>query len=97
MNVVGVGLLLVFMRRDPGLAAPRQVVASLFRILLASAAAGAAGFGVWAGLDALLGRELWAQILTLTAGLGAAALVYLGAARLFGVRELDALRALRRS
>ena len=96
VNVVGVGLLLVFMRRDPGLAAPRQVVASLFRILLASAAAGAAGFGVWAGLDALLGRELWAQIVTLAAGLGVAALVYLGAARLFGVRELDALRALRR-
>jgi putative peptidoglycan lipid II flippase len=96
VNVVGVGLLLSFMRRDPGLAAPRAVAGSVLRILVASAAAAAAGLGAWAGLDQLLGRELWAQILSLTGGFAAAVLVYLGAARLLGVRELDALRALRR-
>ena len=48
-------------------------------------------------LDELLGRELWAQIVSLGSGLAAGGLVYLGAARLLGVRELEALRALRRA
>jgi putative peptidoglycan lipid II flippase len=96
VNVVGVAILLTVMRRDPGLAAPRDVAASVVRIVLAALAAAAAALGVWAGLDALLGRDLWAQIVSLGAGLAAAALAYLGAARLLGVRELEALQALRR-
>jgi putative peptidoglycan lipid II flippase len=96
VNIVGVGLLLVVMRRSPGFAGPRRVVASVLRILAASAAAAGAAFGVWWVLDDLLGRALWAQIVSLGVGLGVAVLVYLGAATLLGVRELEALRALRR-
>jgi putative peptidoglycan lipid II flippase len=96
VNIVGVGLLLVVMRRSPGFAGPRRVVASVLRILAASAAAAGAAFGVWWVLDDLLGRPLWAQIVSLGVGLGVAVLVYLGAATLLGVRELEALRALRR-
>ena len=96
VNIVGVGLLLVVMRRSPGFAGPRRVVASVLRILAASAAAAGAAFGVWWVLDDLLGRGLWAQIVSLGVGLGVAVLVYLGAATLLGVRELEALRALRR-
>jgi putative peptidoglycan lipid II flippase len=97
VNIVGVGLLLVAMRRRPGVASPRLVAASVLRILLASAIAGAAAFGAWWLADDLLGRELWAQIVSLGFGLGAGTIAYLAAARLLGVRELAALRALRRS
>jgi len=96
VNMVGVALLLIAMRRNPGFVGPRLVVVSVVRILAASAVAAAAAFGVWWLLDDLLGRELWAQILSLGSGLAAAALVYLAAAKLLGVRELEALRALRR-
>jgi len=96
VNMVGVGLLLAAMRRGPGLAAPRLVAASVARILVASCVAAAGAFAVWVLADRLLGRELWAQILSLGSGLGVAGLLYLGAAKVLGVRELEALRALRR-
>jgi peptidoglycan biosynthesis protein MviN/MurJ (putative lipid II flippase) len=84
------------MRRSPGLARPRGVAASVLRILAASAAAAGAAFAAWWALDELLGRAFWAQIVSLAVGLGVAVLVYLAAATLLGVRELQALRALRR-
>ena len=96
VNIVGVALLLAVMRRSPGLAAARQVAGSVGRILLASAITAAAAFGVWWLLDDVLGRQLWAQIVSLGLGLTAGGVVYLAAARLLGVRELEALRALRR-
>ena len=96
VNIVGVALLLVAMRRRPGLAGVRGVVASVLRILLASAVAAGVAYGVWWVLDDLLGRDLWAQIVSLGVGLTAGAGVYLAAARLLGVRELEALKALRR-
>jgi putative peptidoglycan lipid II flippase len=95
VNIVGVGLLLAAMRRSPGLVAPRLVVGSFVRILLASGIGAAAAFGAWWLLDEALGRQLWAQIVSLGVGLVAGGAVYLAAARLLGVRELQALRALR--
>jgi putative peptidoglycan lipid II flippase len=96
VNIVGVALLLVAMRRRPGLAGVRGVVASVLRILLASALAAGVAYGVWWVLDDVLGRDLWAQIVSLGVGLTAGAGVYLAAARLLGMRELEALKALRR-
>jgi peptidoglycan biosynthesis protein MviN/MurJ (putative lipid II flippase) len=84
------------MRRRPGLAGLRGVVASVLRILVASAVAGGAAYGLWWALDDVLGRELWAQIVSLGSGLALGVAVYYGAARLLGVRELEALKALRR-
>ncbi len=96
VNIVGVALLLVAMRRRPGLAGVRGVITSVFRILVSSASAAAVAYGVWWALDDLLGRDLWAQIVSLGIGLAVGGVVYLAVARLLGVRELDALRALRR-
>jgi putative peptidoglycan lipid II flippase len=96
VNMVGVGILLAAMRKNPGLQGARLVVVSVIRILAASAIAGAAAFGVWWALDDLLGRGTWSQALSLGSGLAVGALVYLAAARALGVRELQALRALRR-
>jgi peptidoglycan biosynthesis protein MviN/MurJ (putative lipid II flippase) len=91
-----VGLLLAAMHRRPGLASPRLVVVSVLRILAAATVAAAAAYGIWWALDELLGRALWAQIVSLGVGLIAGAAVYLAASRLLGVRELEALKALRR-
>jgi putative peptidoglycan lipid II flippase len=95
VNIIGVGLLLVAMRRRPGLASPRLVAGSVARILVASGIAAGAAFGAWWLLDEVLGRSLLAQIVSLGAGLAVGGAVYLAAARLLGVRELEALRALR--
>jgi putative peptidoglycan lipid II flippase len=67
------------------------------RIAVASAALAAVSFGIWAVLDDALGRSLSGQIVSLTAGLAAGGLVYLGAVRLLRVPELDQImRLLRR-
>jgi len=96
VNIAGVGLLLAAMHRRPGLASPRLVVVSVLRILAAATVAAGAAYGIWRALDELLGRALWAQIVSLGVGLVAGAAVYLAASRLLGVRELEALKALRR-
>jgi putative peptidoglycan lipid II flippase len=96
VNILGVTTLLLVMRRSPGIAGARQVALSVLRILVASTLAAGAAYGVWWALDDALGRDTWAQIVSLAAGLAAGAAVYLAAARLIGVRELEALRALRR-
>jgi hypothetical protein len=83
------------MRRSPGLAGARQVAASVLRILAASLVAAGAAYGVWWALDDALGRDFWAQIVSLGTGLAVGVAVYLAAARAFGVRELEALKALR--
>jgi hypothetical protein len=59
-------------------------------------AAAAASFGVWYGLDEVLGRSLSAQVLSVGIGVAAGTAVFLAAAVLLRVRELQALRSLRR-
>ncbi len=95
VNIAGTAALLVLMRRRVGLAHLGSTVAAVLRVVAAGALAAALGFAVWFGLDQLLGRGLAAQIVSLAAGLGVAALVYVGAARVLRVRELEALLLLR--
>ena len=64
------------------------------RILLASAALAAVAFGVWDLLDGALGRGLGGQIVSLGVALGLGGLVYLGAARLLRIPELDQIMRL---
>jgi hypothetical protein len=65
------------------------------RIAVAAAVAAGASYGVWRGLDSVLGTGLLAQLLALGAGLAAAGLVYVALARALGLRELEALLLLR--
>ena len=95
VNIAGTATLLVMMRRRVGLAHFLSTVAAVLRVVAAGALAAALGLGVWFGFDEWLGRDLAAQIVSLAAGLGVAALVYVGAARVLRVRELDALLLLR--
>jgi putative peptidoglycan lipid II flippase len=64
------------------------------RIALGSAALAAVSFGVWDVLDEALGRGLGGQIVSLGVALGLGGLVYLGAARLMKIAELEQIMRL---
>jgi putative peptidoglycan lipid II flippase len=96
VNIAGTALLLVLLRRRLGRIDFTSIASASARILLAGAILGAVSYAVWRGLDAALGRALWAQILAVGGGLAAGAGAYLIVGRLLGVRELNALLALRR-
>jgi putative peptidoglycan lipid II flippase len=66
------------------------------RIALASAVLAAVSLAVWNGLDAGLGRSLGAQAASLSGGLAAGGLVYLGLVRVLRVPELDQIARLAR-
>ncbi|HEX8690397.1 MAG TPA: murein biosynthesis integral membrane protein MurJ [Solirubrobacterales bacterium] len=80
-----------------GLELGRLLDASL-RIALASAALAAVSFGIWEILDDALGRGLLGQLASLGTALGVGGLVYLGAAKLLRIAELDqVMRLVRRT
>ncbi|HSK49232.1 MAG TPA: murein biosynthesis integral membrane protein MurJ [Solirubrobacterales bacterium] len=64
------------------------------RICLASAALAGVSFGVWDLLDSLLGRGLAGQIVSLGVGLGLGGIVYVLAARLLRIAELEQIMRL---
>jgi putative peptidoglycan lipid II flippase len=68
------------------------------RIALASAALAAVSYGCWEILDDALGRGLGGQIASLGTALALGGIVYVGAARLLRIAELDqVMRLVRRS
>jgi putative peptidoglycan lipid II flippase len=93
VNMVGAGLLIVFLRRRVGRIDMGRVVDAVIRVTVASVALGAAAYAVWYGLDRALGRSLGAQVGSLGVALLAGTAVYLGACRVLRVRELSALRS----
>jgi putative peptidoglycan lipid II flippase len=54
----------------------RAFITTGLKVLAASAALAAVGYLVWRGLDEALGRELWAQIASMTAALALGGAVY---------------------
>ena len=64
------------------------------RITIAAVALAAVSFGVWDVLDAALGRGLAGQIVSLGVALGLGGLVYLGAAKLLRIAELEQIMRL---
>ncbi len=64
------------------------------RITLAAAALAAVSFGVWDVLDDALGRGLFGQVVSLGVALGLGGLVYLGAAKLLRIGELEQIMRL---
>jgi putative peptidoglycan lipid II flippase len=95
-NVAGTLALLWFLRGRVGDVDTPRVLRATALIVLASAPLAGASFGVWYGLDHALGRSLGGQIVSVGTALVAGTTVYLVSCRLLGVRELDALLALRR-
>jgi len=94
VNIAGTVALAVVLRRRLGTLDGATIVRSYLRIALASAVAAGAGYGVWRGLDELLGRSLGAQVVSVGLALAAATGAYLVCARLLGIRELGALLSL---
>ena len=95
VNVVAATVLLVMMRRRLGLEHVGRTLRVVARVVIAGVLAAAVAFVTWYGLDAWLGESLLAQVVSLGAGFAAGGLVYVGAARALGLRELEALLLLR--
>jgi putative peptidoglycan lipid II flippase len=95
VNVIGAVTLLVLMRRRIGLEHLGRTIGVVGRIAAAGAIAAGAAFLVWYALDAWLDRSVGAQLVSVAAALAATGLVYAGAARALGIRELEALLLLR--
>ena len=93
VNMVGAGLLIVFLRRRVGRVDMGRVVDAVLRVTIASVALGAVAYALWYGLDQVLGRSLGAQIASLGVALAVGTAVYLVACRALRVRELSALRS----
>ncbi|MEO9177146.1 MAG: hypothetical protein ABI317_16650, partial [Gaiellales bacterium] len=66
-------------------------------VALGSTLLAGVSYGVWSGLDHVLGRTLPAQVVSLMLGLGAGALTYLWTTHRLGLDELQTLRELRRA
>jgi putative peptidoglycan lipid II flippase len=96
VNIAGTAALLFVFRRRLGRVGGRAIASSYGRVFLASGAAAGAAFGVWLGLDEALGRSLGAQVVAVGLGVAASVGIFLLAARLLAVRELDLLLSLRR-
>jgi putative peptidoglycan lipid II flippase len=95
VNVVAATTLFVMMRRRFGLEHLKRTAGVVFRVLAAALTAALAAFLAWYGLDALVGRELLGQLVSVSGGLAAATLAYVAGSRALGVRELDTLLLLR--
>ena len=94
VNIAGTGALLIVFRRRFGRVEGRALLTAYARIVAASAVAAAVAFGVWLGLDDVLGRSLLAQIAAVGGAVAAAAAVFLALARILRLRELEAVLSL---
>jgi putative peptidoglycan lipid II flippase len=95
VNIVASAVLFVMMRRRVGLEHVSRTLGVVLRVAVAGVVAAGAAFGVWYGLDAWLGRGLGAQVVSLGSAFVVGGLVYVGLARVLGLRELEALLLLR--
>jgi putative peptidoglycan lipid II flippase len=95
VNVAGTAVLLSLLRRRVGPVAGGDTAGAVTKIIVAAAVLAAAAWGVWRGIDALTGRSLGGQVVSVGLGLTAGAAVYLFAARALRVREMEALLSLR--
>jgi putative peptidoglycan lipid II flippase len=87
----------IVLRRELGGLELGRLLSTSLRITVAAAALAAVSFGVWDVLDNALGRGLLGQIVSLGSALALGGLVYLGAARLLRIQELEQItRLLRR-
>src|SRR5881398_2594779 len=95
VNIAGTALLLVLLRRRLRRIEFARTAAATLRIVVAAIVLAAVSYGVWRGLDEGLGRSLWAQLVSVGTALAVGTAAYLVSCRFLGVRELNALLALR--
>ncbi len=95
VNIAGSAALMILMRRRLGRIDFGRIADSVIRIIVASAVVAGVTYGVWYGVDQVVGRSLIGQIVSVGTALAAGTGVYLVACRALHVRELGALLALR--
>jgi putative peptidoglycan lipid II flippase len=95
-NIASTAALLVMLKRQLGRIEFGETSRTVALVTVASTALAGIAYVTWWGLDEALGRSGGGQILSLGTALVAGAAAYLVSSRLLGVRELDALLALRR-
>jgi putative peptidoglycan lipid II flippase len=95
VNIAGTAALLVLLRRRIGRIGFGDVASSFVRVLVAAVVAGAVAYAIWRPLDAVAGRSLGGQLVSLIPAIACAAVVYLGAGKALQVREMQALLSLR--
>ncbi len=93
-TAASVVLQVIILRRLLGGLELGRLLETAIRITLAAAALAAVSYGVWDLLDAALGRGLAGQIVSLGVGLGLGGLVYVGAAKLLRIQELEQIMRL---
>jgi putative peptidoglycan lipid II flippase len=87
----------VVLRRELGGLELRRLLSTSLRIALAAGALAAVSFGAWDLLDNALGRGLIGQLVSLVSALALGGLVYVAAAKLLRIAELEQItRLLRR-
>ena len=87
----------IVLRRQLGRLELGRLIWTTLRVGAAAAALAGASYGVWNVLDTALGRGLGGQVISLTAGLAAGALVYAAAIILLRIPEAEQIwRLLRR-
>jgi putative peptidoglycan lipid II flippase len=96
VNIAGSAALLVLLRRRLQRLELEQTGRAVGRVVLASVTLAGVAFGVWYGLDDVLGRSIGGQLVAVGAALAAGLGAYVAACRLLGVRELESLLSLRR-
>ncbi len=94
-NIAGTALLLIMLRRRLERIGFARIATATLRILGAAVVLGVVSYLVWRGLDEALGRNFWPQLVSVGSALVLGSLAYLVSCRLLGVRELEALLALR--
>jgi putative peptidoglycan lipid II flippase len=95
VNIAGTaGLFWLLRERLDGLPL-RPILVAVGRILVASAVLALVTYGVWRGIDAVVGQGFVAQAVALVGGIAAGAAAYAFSARLLGIREIDTLLGLR--
>ncbi len=90
-------VLLILLRRELGRINGRAVFRSAASAAIISAAVALSGYAVWTELDSLLGRSLFAQLISILSSVSAAILIYLGVAWMIKMPEVGLVRKLRQS
>jgi putative peptidoglycan lipid II flippase len=95
VNIAGTAALIVLLRRRLGRIEFGEIGESFLRVAIASAVAGAAGFGCWWAIDSAAGRSFGGQVVSLLPALTLAVGAYLATCAALRVREMQALLSLR--
>jgi putative peptidoglycan lipid II flippase len=96
VNIAGTAALLFLLRRRLGRIELSETARTVTLVTAGSAALAGVSYGIWAGLHGALGGSFGAALAALLVALAGGLCTYLVACRALGVRELEALLALRR-